>query len=141
MQNSRFVAEYEHVGGGYQPCFIGPKWQVAQLNYVPDLAPEVINKLIIHHNSDKSLFLLDGQAVLIAADIQHDSIYFEVNKLKSGVLYNVPRARWHNIALSKDAKVLITQDAYTHIGDENSFFLSQIQHDELISLIRTAWEA
>jgi hypothetical protein len=38
-QNDKLIEEYRHSKEGYNPYLIGPKWQVAQLNYEPDLAP------------------------------------------------------------------------------------------------------
>ena len=82
------------------PYLIGPKWQVAQLNFQPDLAPEAIKKMDVHHHTDETFLLMAGQAVLIAAEIQQNRIAFEVSNMKPRVLYNIPKGCWHNIALS-----------------------------------------
>ncbi len=43
-QKDKLIEEYRHSKEGYNPFLIGPKWQVAQLNYMPELAPGAIKK-------------------------------------------------------------------------------------------------
>ena len=138
--NKKLIEEYRHSKMGYNPYLIGPKWQVAQLNYQPDLAPHAIKKIDIHHNTDETFLLMAGQAVLIAAEIQQNSILFEVINMKPKVLYNIPRGCWHNVALSTDAEVLITEDANTHLGDYEFHYLKEKDQKELNELIESVWK-
>jgi len=140
MSSKKIIEEYSHSVNGYNPYLIGPKWQVAQLNYMPDLAPDAIEKVDIHHNTDETFLLMAGQAVLIGADIQENQVHFEVINMKSRVLYNIPKGCWHNIALSKDAEVSITEDANTHLGDYDFYYLNDGQKIELSNLINSVWE-
>src|SRR5210317_263612 len=101
-QDNKLIEEYRHSKEGYNPYLIGPKWQVAQLNFQPDLAPDAIEKVDVHHHTDETFLLMTGQAVLIAGAIQENRIRFEVINMEPKVLYNIPRGCWHNIALSED---------------------------------------
>ena len=141
MQNDKkLIEKYKHSKMGYDPYLIGPKWQVAQLNFEPDLAANSIKKIDVHHNTDETFLLMAGQAVLIAAKIQQNNIQFEVISMKSKVLYNIPKGCWHNIALSTDAQILITEDANTHLGDYEFHYLNEKDENELKQLIESVWE-
>ena len=138
--NYKLIEEYRHSEEGYMPYLIGPKWQVAQLNFQPDLAPDAIKKVDVHHQTDETFLLMAGQAVLIAAEIQQNRIAFEVTNMKPRVLYNIPRGCWHNIALSPDAEVSITEDANTHLGDYAFHYLNEKEQKELYQLIESVWK-
>jgi mannose-6-phosphate isomerase-like protein (cupin superfamily) len=138
--NRKLIEEYRHSNQGYNPYLIGPKWQVAQLNYQPDLAPGAIKKIDVHHHTDETFLLMDGQAVLIAAEIQQNRIGFEVINMKPKVVYNIPKGCWHNIALSTDAKILITEDTNTHLGDYDYHYLNKEEQKELCELIVAVWK-
>lgn len=139
-QNDKLIEVYRHSKEGYNPYLIGPKWQVAQLNFQPDLAPNAIKKVDKHHHTDETFLLMAGQAVLIAAELLKDRIQFEVIHMKPRVLYNIPKGCWHNIALSRDAEVVITEDANTHLGDYEFHYLNEEDQKELHQLIETAWK-
>jgi hypothetical protein len=138
-QKDKLIEEYRHSKEGYNPFLIGPKWQVAQLNYLPELAPGAISKIDVHHLTDETFLLMAGQAVLIAAEIRQNRITFEVCEMKPRVLYNVPKGCWHNIALSRDAEVSITEDANTHLGDYEFHYLNEEEQKELCELVESVW--
>ena len=138
--NKKLIEEYRHSKEGYNPYLIGPKWQVAQLNFQPDLAPDAIKKVDIHYQTDETFLLMSGQAVLIAAEIQENRIAFEITTMKPKVLYNIPRGCWHNIALSRDAEVSITEDANTHLGDYEFHYLNEKEQKELSEMIEFVWK-
>jgi len=137
--NKKLIESYRHSGEGYNPYLIGSKWHVAQLNYQSDLAPDAIKKVDVHHHTDETFLLMAGQAVLIAAEIRKGKIVFELSPMKPRVLYNIPRRCWHNIALSEDSEVLITEDANTHLGDFEFHYLQEEEQKELHELIESLW--
>ena len=139
-QDNKLIEDYRHSKEGYNPYLIGPKWQVAQLNFQPDLAPGAIEKVDVHHHTDETFLLMAGQAVLIAGEIQENRILFEVINMEPKILYNIPKGCWHNIALSKDAEVLITEDANTHLGDYEFHYLNKEDKKELNELIKSVWK-
>ncbi len=85
------IETYRHEGEGYNPFLIGPKWQVAQLNYMPKLDMDSIVKLDVHHETDETFLLMAGQAVLIAGKIDGGIVDFQLINMKRGVLYNIPK--------------------------------------------------
>jgi len=134
------IEEYRHLGQGYQPYLIGPRWQVAQLNYMPELSPEAITKIDVHHQTDETFLLMAGQAVLIGAEIHQNKVKFTVVNMEPKVLYNIPKGCWHNIAMSEDAEVSITENANTHLGDFEFYQLNSSEQTELKKLIKSVWK-
>jgi len=136
---NELIEVYSHRGEGYNPYLIGDLWQVAQLNFLPEHAVDAIHKLDVHYETDETFLLLDGRAVLIAASIADDLVEYELIDMQPKVLYNIPRNCWHNIAMSEDAEVLITENARTHEGDYEFYFLSEAQKEELCRRITSIW--
>jgi len=129
------IETYSHKKEGYNPFLITPKWQVAQLNHAPEEELEAIERLDIHFKTDEAFFLVEGQAVLIAAEIKGESISYDLQLMQPGVTYNIPKNRWHNIAMYKGSKVLIIEDANTHLplpdGDYEFHYLNEAQKIDL----------
>ena len=125
------IEEYIHSGNGYNPFLIRNNWQVAQLNHVAGQGFEDIEKIDVHLKTDEVFILLNGQVVLIAAEKNEDQLLFQMVKMKEGVTYNIPKMMWHNIAMSEDAQVIIIEDANTHLGDFEYYYLNAEQKEML----------
>ncbi|WP_319268680.1 hypothetical protein [uncultured Draconibacterium sp.] len=129
------IDTYKHKNEGYNPFLITPKWQVAQLNHAPEEELEVIERLDIHYKTDEVFFLIDGQAVLIAAKINDNTIDYDLQIMQPGITYNIRKNVWHNIAMYPGCKVLIVEDANTHLplpdGDYEFHYLSEEQKQDL----------
>ena len=109
------IDTYNHKGEGYNPFLIHDGWQVAQLNYQPMNGFNDIDKIEAHHNTDEVFILFKGRAVLIA--VKPDDMNFECVQMKVGVTYNIPIGTWHNIAMDKDAELIIVEKSNTHKQD------------------------
>lgn len=130
------IITYEYTGKGYNPYLIDNNWQVAQLNYVDEQDFISLKKIDRHLNTDEAFVLISGTAVLIAADLNENKIDYEFINMKYGILYNIPKGVWHNIALSKDAKLLIIENSYTHENDFEYYWLSKEQQQQLSNSIK-----
>ncbi|NLR60654.1 hypothetical protein HGH93_21270 [Chitinophaga polysaccharea] len=115
--NPSLIEVYTHSGEGYNPFFIKDTWQVAQLNYMPEQDISGIEKMDKHGQTDEVFILLRGTAVLIAAKEQTTGFIFQCIDMKPGVTYNIPVNMWHNIAMKRDAEVIIVERSNTHLGD------------------------
>ncbi len=114
---NEIIDSYCYRGEGYDPFLVGPKWQVAFLSYAPAEALEAIDKLDVHYLTDEVFVLLQGKAVLIAAEIEGTRVDFETVDMEPGTAYNIRRNVWHKIAMEPGSRVLIVEDANTHKGD------------------------
>lgn len=130
--NMKIIDCYAPHEAGYHPFLIGPVWQTAVLNYAPEEALERIDKLDIHHRTDELFVLLEGEAVLIAAALGPDGVAgYDLKKMQPGTAYNIRREVWHKIAMSEGSRVLIVENAATHLGDFEFYDLTAAEREEL----------
>ncbi|MEO8117055.1 MAG: hypothetical protein ABI653_05345 [Bacteroidota bacterium] len=129
------IETYRYDGSGYNPFLIKEGWQVAQLNYMPEQDLLNIIKMDRHLLTDEVFVLLKGTAILIAATDNDNEFQFECVKMKAGITYNIPVTQWHNIAMDKDAEVIIFEKDKTHLGDFEYKQLSGAQKLDLKNLI------
>ena len=104
----------EYNGEGYNRTLTYNAWRVAFLNYADRF--DQITYLERHLLTDEVFILLNGQAELLIGET-YEHIVMEPCKL-----YNVKAGVWHNIRVSRDAKVLVVENSDT--GKENTEYLS-----------------
>lgn len=126
------IVTYEHNGKGYNPYLIDKDWQIAQLNFEEGQGFHDLKKVDKHLKTDEAFILKKGIALLIAAKVEGNDVEFEVVKMQEGILYNIPKGMWHNIALASDAEVFIVENSYTHLSDFEYHYLTEAQQQELI---------
>ena len=112
---------------GYHPFLIRDGWQVAKLNYLEELNINNIDKIESHTQTDEVFVLLKGKAVLTLAELQENNLNFEFTLMEPMVIYNIPKKRWHNIAMEKESEVLIIEKSNTHLNDVEYLFLNKNQ--------------
>ncbi|HVU94471.1 MAG TPA: hypothetical protein VHE34_04570 [Puia sp.] len=133
------IETYEHRGEGYNPFIIREGWQVAQLNHLEAQDLEGIAKVDMHRKTDEAFVLLRGSAVLIAAaENESADLCFTCVKMEPGITYNIPVNTWHNIAMDKEASVIIVERSDTHLGDYVYRPLTDRQQGVLKAAIRAA---
>ncbi|NME67493.1 hypothetical protein [Flammeovirga aprica] len=131
---------YTHEGDGYNPFLIREGWQVAQLNYEEESKPENIKRLDIHYQTDEAFLLIQGKAILVSAQIHEDKISYDMEEMKEGVTYNIPKNVWHTIALKEGAKVLIIEKDNTHLGDFEFYDFNEEQEIQFLNEVNKIWK-
>ena len=111
------IERYFHTEDGYNPFLIREGWQVAQLNYVAKHGLDDIDDVEMHALTDEVFILMRGRAALITASFEGDEPTFEVENMRVGVTYNIPAGVWHNIAMDKNAQIIIIERNNTHLED------------------------
>ncbi|GHT59861.1 hypothetical protein AGMMS50239_07490 [Bacteroidia bacterium] len=127
----QLIEEYAYSEQGYKPCLITPRWQAAILNYAESQDFKSIDKIEKHTQTDEVFVLLEGFAVLIAAEQTDNALRFETIPLQKGIIYNVPADVWHNIAMDEAARIIIFEDANTHLNDVTYNPLNEEQQKKL----------
>lgn len=84
------------------------KWKIGLLRYSKRFS--VFDRLERHLLTDEAFILLDGEAVLYTDT--------EKEQMQKCVVYNIPKAEWHHIVVSKDATVMVVENSST--CDENT---------------------
>lgn len=95
----------DYTGPGYEPAMVFESWRVAFLNY--DERFDCVKQLERHMVTDEVFMLLEGEATLIIG-LEKKLVPMEKHKI-----YNVKKGVWHNIKVSKDAKVFIVENDNT----------------------------
>lgn len=110
-----------YTGEGFQPLIINMTWRVAILNYMDALRPDHIEVMERHPETDEVFVLMRGRGILFlaAGEVAIDEILVQV--MEPGTLYNVKPHCWHTTVLSRDASVLIMENANT--GEHNTQFV------------------
>lgn len=111
------VEEYTYSGPGYNPFLIRSGWQVAQLNYAPELSPAAIDRLERHKATDEVFILFCGKSVLITGVESENGFQIESLPMRPAVAYNIPAGVWHAIALQPKDVVFIVENSNTHLCD------------------------
>lgn len=132
------IEKYVYTESGYAPLLINEGWQVAQLNWLPRHTLDDIDQIEVHRETDEVFILLEGTAVLMAAEVLEGKISYELVNMTPGITYNIPLGIWHNIAMDKDAKIIIVERDNTHLKDCSYIDLTKEQQDEVRLLIKKA---
>ena len=105
---------YEYNDGGYEPTMNYSEWRVAFMNYSDELAG--LYKYERHLLTDEVFVLLSGKATLVIGEEQTE---YKMEKFK---IYNVKKASWHGVVMSKDARLLIVENHNTSADNSEKFF-------------------
>lgn len=95
----------EHTEAGFAKIVIFDTWRVAMIHYADIYDEKNIHRYERHMLTDEVFVLLEGSATLIVDGVKYP--------MEKGKLYNVEKATWHAIFVSKDASVLIVENANT----------------------------
>lgn len=108
----------EFTGEGYKALIYFGAWRVAVLRWIESTTPEHIDFLERHTQTDEVFVLLEGQATLFlgGTGVAVDGIH--PTPMQPGKLYNVKQNAWHSVVMSREASILIVENADT--GEENS---------------------
>jgi hypothetical protein len=105
-------------GEGYRPVVEYGVWRVAVLNYSQQSRLDNLRSVERHNATDEVFVLLGGKAVLFFGEgsTSPERLFSQAMEYKK--TYNVKKCIWHTVALSRDASILIVENADT--GVENS---------------------
>lgn len=106
----------EHEGTEYRRLVNNAKWTLASLNWAPRFDEANFVEMERHILTDETFVLLQGSATLIVGENA------ERVKMQSLKYYNVRAGIWHHILVSKDARVLVAENANT--SKDNTEYLN-----------------
>ncbi len=118
MINKELLEVYSYKGDGFKPLVVYKSWRVAVLNYINELKPENIVRVERHPETDEVFILTRGAGVLFVGKGEPEVKKLYAQAMEEGVIYNVKPHTWHTIELTRDASVLIVENADT--GEKNS---------------------
>lgn len=118
MIKKELLEVYSYQGDGFKPLVVYKSWRVAILNFTNELEPENINRVERHPETDEVFVLTRGMGVLFVGEGEPEIMKLYPQVMEQDVIYNVKPHTWHTIELSRDASVLIVENADT--GENNS---------------------
>lgn len=130
MDRPKLIEIYGPEGTGLQPVLIKDSWQIAQLNYSVSYDVNYFDNLEVNQNSDKSISLLNGNAVLITAS-DRSGAELEILLLKRGISYNIPQNMGHKILMTKGSKIFIVAQSNAHLNNTINYFLDTKELKEI----------
>jgi hypothetical protein len=110
---SRGLQVHEWNEDGYKPLVFSHDWQVAILNWLSIFDLEKIGEVERHNQTDEVFVLTNGKAILFTID----EYGMQIEDMKLGVIYNVCKGVWHNLASTHDASWIIVENRDTHLHD------------------------
>jgi ureidoglycolate hydrolase len=127
----------DYAGTGYKPLIDYGEWRVAILRYIDELAPEKIDKMQRHHETDEVFVLLTGRCILFVGDGDEQVSNIYAQDMEPLKLYNVKRNVWHGHTLSANTTVLIVENRDTTTANSSNSPLTQAQQQLIAELTRT----
>lgn len=106
----------EHDGTEYLRLVNNARWTLASLNWAPRFDEKNLVELERHVRTDETFVLLKGKATLLMGERAER---VEMQPLK---YYNVRAGIWHHILVSRDARVLVAENADT--SKDNTEYLT-----------------
>lgn len=91
----------------------GRGYTILLLNFLPRLKAECIADMQFHMETDESFVLLEGSAVLFAAEGKERPGELTAYKLELGKIFTVPSGIWHTQSMTEDAKILLVESCGT----------------------------
>ncbi len=109
---------------GYKPVVDFNCWRVAFLNSDHTMKKDEITYIERHMLTDEIFVLLQGSATLMIGG-KRKSPYKKINllKMEKGKVYNVKKAVWHNVLMSKNCKILIVENKNTSKKNTEYFYV------------------
>lgn len=132
MEKNRVdIAELTTVG--FKPLVFFKDWRVATLCYTPDLYPPHIGYLERHMETDEVFVLMHGQATLLIGGNGAGVDQIETLALEPLKTFNVRQGVWHNVVVTRDAVILLVENADTGQPNSEYFTLNESQKKILLA--------
>lgn len=126
----------EHSGAGIGGEISRERFTVLLLNFLPRLAADRIADMQRHTETDECFVLLEGKAVLFAAEGADAPGEIEAYPLEQGRVYVVPQGIWHTQIMTEDAKILLVENTGTVASNSPRHPITEAQRAQI-----AAWGA
>lgn len=124
---------------GFQPLVTFQTWRVAMMTDLQGEPSEKLCRLQRHMKTDEVFILLQGKCILFLADGEDQIEHQFAEDLKLFRVYNVKQGVWHSHILSKDAKIIIVENADTSPNNSQYLQLSDSQRERFSFMAKELW--
>jgi hypothetical protein len=109
-------------------------WKVGLLQYMPQFNYKDLNNIDAHMETDEIFILQSGKCSLLIFDEKQNADKVEFVQLKEIVPVCVNKGTWHTHILSKDAKVVVIENANTCEKNTNVYYFNNDEKKLLAKL-------
>jgi hypothetical protein len=132
------VAQYS--GEGYQPLIEYGAWRVAVLRYSSEAdEPELVSKMQRHNETDEVFVLIQGKCILFLGEGEETITKIIPVDMEPLKFYSIKQSVWHAHIVSKDAAVVIVENADTSLMNSPLLMLNDLQKEEIVKFVRELW--
>ncbi|WP_228237848.1 hypothetical protein [Allomuricauda sp. M10] len=122
---------------GIHPFLVRDSWQMVKLNYFEKYGFLNMGTLYRHDGTDKGLALMSGTVYVIAMEIVDDLPHFEMEVLKKGVSYNIPKKTWYTFIMEEGSELILLEKPDTQMNDTVTVQLNEAQLNLLRELFNS----
>ncbi|MGE5549817.1 MAG: hypothetical protein ACM3ZC_04695 [Bacteroidota bacterium] len=137
--DAKLLEVREYTGDGYKPVVDFGAWRVALMRHAADLDPDKIVNMQRHDETDEVFVLLQGRCILFVGEGGETVAGIHAQDMEPFKVYNVKKGVWHTHVFSKDAVVLIVENADTTSANSPKTVLSESARKEIRTLTAALW--
>jgi len=137
--NQQLLEIHQNFEKGYHSHIDYGEWRVATLCYIDELAPENIETIERHYETDEVFVLLQGHCILFIGEGDNEITAIHPADMEPQKLYNVKKGVYHTHTLSRDALLLIIENRDTSLANSDSLRLKNKDRQQLLEAVKTLW--
>ncbi|RLD05752.1 MAG: hypothetical protein DRI56_08965 [Chloroflexota bacterium] len=137
--NQQLLEIHQNFEKGYHSHIDYGEWRVATLCYIDELAPENIETIERHNETDEVFVLLQGHCILFIGEGDNEITAIHPADMEPQKLYNVKKGVYHTHTLSRDALLLIIENRDTSLANSDSLRLKNKDRQQLLEAVKTLW--
>ena len=115
---------------GFCPVVRNPQFLCAIITHSSMYSEGKVAEMKRHNDTDEVFTLISGKATLLTRDNSKEKC--QVTNMSLGTVYTVKSGTWHYLAVSKDAKVFVTENGSI---DPNNTDKADVSHENIIAEI------
>lgn len=112
----------------------GGDWDVLMLNYLPRLGHGGVTQLHKHSETKETFVLLAGKVMLLTATGEDAPEEISGVMMEAGKVYTVDTGVWHGNVMTRDAKLLLVENAHTTADNTFRAALTEAQCAQVLAL-------
>lgn len=132
----RFIEVHQSFEEGYHSQVDYGAWRVATLRYLEELAPENIEAMERHNETDEVFVLLQGRCILFLGEGEGVIETIHPVEMSPHKMYNIKKGVYHTHTLSPDALLLIVENRDTGSTNSDRLRLTEEHREQLVACAR-----
>ncbi len=120
----------------YQPVLDFEGWRVAMLRHSVEHDKQYFKQVEKHNETNEVFILTEGEADMIICMKGKEPGEPFVFSMRKNVAYNLQKAVWHNVIMSKEAHIVLFEKTNTTVDNSDYYKYTPEEADEIKKKIR-----